>query len=453
MVLIWLRELNERMNQGRAEESTTSSPVRRLRRSDRGTVGGVATGLAEFLDTEPLLFQVAFVLLSLFSGAGLLFYLGAWMLVPREDGVDPRPIAVTGNAFAIVAGLTLGVLGLVALTQGIVWGPNVFIPAAMILIGAWLLNQRAEVTSQPPGPGPGPTSNPAGNPMPPTPTPPPPFPTPPAPGPAPTWGPASAATTATGPTPPPPEPPPPSAWRPSAPAGTGPQATGHVPPPRAHWARTRLDEPKSEPKPPGPPVTSITMAVTAVVIGALLVIRNVGSTDLGVTVFVGAILAVLGAGLVASSILGRARPLVFLSILAMVVLLIAPLLDTTLRGGIGTERVMVTSESGVAQPSYSVGMGELRVDLRNLDPTIDHEIEVTVGAGQATVIVADDMQIELEATTRAGYLDIVNEVDEGVFNEVRHLSDGDGDGSEPGGGTLKLTIDVTFGYAEVIRRG
>ncbi|MCP4227168.1 MAG: cell wall-active antibiotics response protein [Actinomycetia bacterium] len=231
--------------------------------------------------------------------------------------------------------------------------------------------------------------------------------------------------------------------------------TGYVPPPRPHWAHTRLDEPKPEPKPPGPPVTSITMAVTAVVIGALLVIRNVGSTDLGATVFVGAILAVLGAGLVASSIFGRALPLVLLSLVALVVLTIAPLLDTTVQGGVGTKWVTVTGESGVAQPSYSLGIGELRADFRNLDPTIDHEVEVAVGAGNATIIVARDMQIEVEATNRAGYLDIVDEVDEGVFNEVNHFSDGDGDGDglEKAGGTLKLIIDVTFGYAEVIRRG
>lgn len=47
-------------------------------------VAGVAAGLAEYLNIDPVLVRVLFVLLSVFGGHGILIYLLLWLLMPQE---------------------------------------------------------------------------------------------------------------------------------------------------------------------------------------------------------------------------------------------------------------------------------------------------------------------------------------------------------------------------------
>ncbi len=57
-------------------------PHRRLLRSSTNKVlGGVCGGLAEYSDTDPLLWRVGFVALAL-MGAGIFVYPVLWLLVP-----------------------------------------------------------------------------------------------------------------------------------------------------------------------------------------------------------------------------------------------------------------------------------------------------------------------------------------------------------------------------------
>jgi phage shock protein C len=44
----------------------------------------VAGGLATYLNTEPVLLRIAFLILSLANGLGLILYLLLWLLVPAE---------------------------------------------------------------------------------------------------------------------------------------------------------------------------------------------------------------------------------------------------------------------------------------------------------------------------------------------------------------------------------
>jgi phage shock protein PspC (stress-responsive transcriptional regulator) len=69
-----------------------SSPGRRLTRSrsDR-VVAGVAGGLGQYLDIDPLLIRIAFVVLAVAGGSGVALYAAAWLLI-AEDG-DHRSIA------------------------------------------------------------------------------------------------------------------------------------------------------------------------------------------------------------------------------------------------------------------------------------------------------------------------------------------------------------------------
>ena len=64
---------------------------RRLRRSSSDRmVGGVAGGLGRYFDVDPVLFRIAFVVLVFAGGAGLLAYLGLWLITP-SDGEGEAP--------------------------------------------------------------------------------------------------------------------------------------------------------------------------------------------------------------------------------------------------------------------------------------------------------------------------------------------------------------------------
>jgi len=47
-------------------------------------IGGVCGGLAEYFELDPLLVRLAFVVLILGWGSGLLVYLLLWLLAPRR---------------------------------------------------------------------------------------------------------------------------------------------------------------------------------------------------------------------------------------------------------------------------------------------------------------------------------------------------------------------------------
>ena len=68
--------------------------AKRLVRDTRHSVfGGVVAGLGKYLDVDPVLVRLAFVLLAFAHGVGLLAYLVCWLVVPRESGSETRPAA------------------------------------------------------------------------------------------------------------------------------------------------------------------------------------------------------------------------------------------------------------------------------------------------------------------------------------------------------------------------
>jgi phage shock protein C len=58
--------------------------TKRLYRSTRDRmIGGVAGGLAEYLDTDPTIIRLAFALSILLGGAGIVAYLIFWIVMPE----------------------------------------------------------------------------------------------------------------------------------------------------------------------------------------------------------------------------------------------------------------------------------------------------------------------------------------------------------------------------------
>src|SRR6187397_3166492 len=96
----------------------TSDGVRRLTRSSSDKlIGGVAGGLGRYFGVDPILFRIAFVVLTFAGGVGILAYIGLLAFVPADD--DSRPFGQRRDANMIGAVL----LGIVVL---LILGPPFF---------------------------------------------------------------------------------------------------------------------------------------------------------------------------------------------------------------------------------------------------------------------------------------------------------------------------------------
>ena len=60
--------------------------ARLMRSSSNKMIAGVCGGLAQWLDWDPTLVRVGYVLLSLFSAGfpGLLLYIILWLIMPKD---------------------------------------------------------------------------------------------------------------------------------------------------------------------------------------------------------------------------------------------------------------------------------------------------------------------------------------------------------------------------------
>lgn len=71
---------------GRAgDHARMNSTPSLIRSSSDRKLAGVAGGLAEYLNVDPLLVRIGFAVSTLFTGAGIVAYAVMWALVPSED--------------------------------------------------------------------------------------------------------------------------------------------------------------------------------------------------------------------------------------------------------------------------------------------------------------------------------------------------------------------------------
>ena len=77
--------------------ATDQPEARQLRRSgDDKMLGGVAGGIARYLNADVTLVRVIIAALALLTGAGAALYIAAWLLIPA-DGED-QPVAAAWMA-------------------------------------------------------------------------------------------------------------------------------------------------------------------------------------------------------------------------------------------------------------------------------------------------------------------------------------------------------------------
>lgn len=211
--------------------------------------------------------------------------------------------------------------------------------------------------------------------------------------------------------------------------------------------------PYDVPLPPRPSsiLGAVTVSAAALLAGLLLLLRELGVDGITGPRVVAAAMLVVGVGLVVGTWLGRARWLIAVGLALGLVLLPYAALDGRLAGGVG-ERTWVPT-SGVAAPVYRLGAGEAVLDLRELEPPFDSPIRAEVGLGQLSVLVPEDLRVQV--TTDVGAGEVVQgtgDLDGPLLGQRQRPEDGTFVVGPRTGPVLELDLEVGMGQIEV-RRG
>lgn len=127
----------------RPPPADTVDAVPRLRRSreDR-VIAGVCGGVGTYLGVDPIWLRLAFVILAVGGGAGVLIYLIAWLIIPQQgdDEVLTAREGGKGSDGAVVAGVILVAAGLLFFFNTLFpWFDRVMWPLMVIAVGLGLL--------------------------------------------------------------------------------------------------------------------------------------------------------------------------------------------------------------------------------------------------------------------------------------------------------------------------
>lgn len=102
-------------------------------------VAGVAGGIAEHLNVDPVLIRLSFVALA-FAGVGIVLYIVGWIVIPEASGDEPPAQASTAPTDTAMAGriifgsILVGVGCLMLLDWAFPVGKYLW-PVALIVLG------------------------------------------------------------------------------------------------------------------------------------------------------------------------------------------------------------------------------------------------------------------------------------------------------------------------------
>jgi phage shock protein PspC (stress-responsive transcriptional regulator) len=327
---------------------------RLVRRVDRRWVAGVAGGLADATGTDPTWWRVAFALLTAVGGLGALIYLLLWWIIPRAD--LPRS---AGQRFAAhfpdapswigVGLLMVGALFLVG--QLGLWTPTV--AAAFILIGLGVVLYRRE-------------SDRSGR------------------------------------------------DRPGAQSGTQAQADPSVGstagawnmPTRELWSPASRESVLRPPRRPRERALLgwLSFGVALMAGGVLWALTDGGSATPSLAQVLGIPLAVLGAGLLVGSVVGRSKWTILPALLLVPPVLVASLIRVPLDAG-WTDRTIRPVSAADIRTTYQQSGATLAFDLSHLAPG-EHPapIHAEMGIGAVQIFVPKGMPITVHTTVGVGSL-------------------------------------------------
>ena len=395
----------------------TPAAPRPLRRSNSDRmIAGVCGGTAEYFAIDPIIVRLGFVALALLGGSGVLLYLIAWLVMPRADENESAALNALRGGYRAggrsLLALALLIVGIIVLSGSAFLAPSfrdgLFIPLLILAAGVALLVWPTE--------GPGwrsrfQTENEE-------------------------WRNEWRRER--------------EAWRQSRQWRHGYQR-GHA----VDWDPATAPPPPASarvhrPRPPRPRPFLVPLAVALLLLytGLSIFADRVDWWSTDPASFLAVWLVIVGAVLVLSAFVGRARGLIWLGVLLLPLAWGLAAIDITWWDGIGQNAVAVASIEQLEE-SYRWGIGEFTVDLSDLDLRgEDRELAVGLTIGELTVYVPETIGVDIDLAARAGSINIRD-------GGARLNQDGfdialDRVVGNPAGGTLLLDVDMGLGRTEVI---
>ncbi|MEA2686760.1 MAG: hypothetical protein QOE93_1955, partial [Actinomycetota bacterium] len=123
------------------------------RANDDTVISGLCGGLGRHFGIDPLVFRIAFVVMSLAGGTGILLYLVGWALVPDDNGATfgARWLPGKDRGHKLFAAALAGI-GLLLLLDRITDGHGDDVPLGLVLIGVGGAVLWSRRNGQPPTP-------------------------------------------------------------------------------------------------------------------------------------------------------------------------------------------------------------------------------------------------------------------------------------------------------------
>lgn len=128
-----------------SQEPPAETRVLRRSRDDR-LIGGVCGGLGRYLGIDPVLLRIAFVILAIAAGGGIVLYIVSWILIPEEkEGEDlgtARPASIDATRL-VVGGALIAVGTILLLNLSLPRLGKYFWPLALIAVGVAVVIQAS----------------------------------------------------------------------------------------------------------------------------------------------------------------------------------------------------------------------------------------------------------------------------------------------------------------------
>jgi phage shock protein PspC (stress-responsive transcriptional regulator) len=350
-------------------------------------VAGVAGGTAQYLGVDPTFVRLGFVVAAFFGGFGLLAYLVMAVVVPQDDGTG-NPVEGRPPTWAIVL---LAIVGLIVLPGPFFgWGDGWFFGMGMLwllaLIGVSVLAYRAIRGDRPLFGSRGGASG----------------------------DPSEAKTQVAG-----------AATGPSSGEGTAPRVIRLL-------AYSLLV------------MAAIGAAVSAAALGAFATATGNGAIVAGIVI-------ALGVGLAATAFFGDGAKRSAPWLLAVALILAIPsgavaAADVRFDGGIGERNYSPATAAEIPADGYELGIGQMKVDLRELDIPAGETVRVPaeLGLGQLIVSVPSGACVTGHAEAKGGDLRVRGESNTGASPEF------DRGDPAPGPKLPQVEIDAELQFGQLV---
>jgi phage shock protein PspC (stress-responsive transcriptional regulator) len=386
-----------------------------IRPANRRVFAGVAQGAADALDISVGWARAIFVLLALFGGLGVPLYLAGWILMPgegeRESIASRWARGIGGDGMRWVGIGLIVAAGIVLLSStGFVRGGWIW-ASALLIIGVLLYRGDLETPGR-------------------------------------TQPPPIAATEE------------PAVYGAARPTGSGADSDGApysdetvasfaaspyspVSAPTTDVYAPPAPIPVLPPPPPRSILGRLTLAGVLLTLGVMALLDNLDIARPDAKHYIAAVIAVVGVALVVGAWWGRTRGSIAIGLLLAPTLILTTLVEVPFEGSIGEARFSPETRTEIASP-YEHAIGELRIDLRDLDE--DAALRAELGIGSLRVIVPADADISVISEIGIGQLEVLGLTRGGLGVDRTVTSSGDGP-------ELVLDLEVGIGELRVERAG